>query len=429
MTTETSRHDAADTAAPSVPWAAIIAGLCASLVGIGLARFAYSPLIPPLIEAHWFAASAVVYLGAANLAGYLVGALIGRPMARHFSNVHILRTMMLVAGLAFLGCAFPLSVAWFFAWRFVSGVAGGAIMVLVAMTVLPHVPVARRGMASGAIFLGAGLGVAASGTLVPLLLELGLRQTWIGLGLLSLVLTAVSWFGWPGAAPAVGSATAATPAHAPNASTTGNPQQHGFALKMLYAQYALMAAGLVAMMVFLVDFVARGLGQGAHTGSLCWVLYGLGATTGPVLHGFIADRIGFGRALRAVLLVQVAVMLVCVATTNIAVIVVASLLIGTFPAGIVPLVLGRLHDIMPNDHAAQNLAWSRATIAFALFQALSAYMYSYLFNRSGGNHQLMFAIGAGAIALAFVLDIVVALVAKRDGKNGKHGLAEATARN
>ena len=48
---------------------AILAGLCASLVGIGLARFAYTPLIPPLIEAHWFAAQDVVFLGAANLAG------------------------------------------------------------------------------------------------------------------------------------------------------------------------------------------------------------------------------------------------------------------------------------------------------------------------------------------------------------------------
>ena len=32
-------------------WLAAVAGLCASLVGLGLARFAYTPLIPALIEA------------------------------------------------------------------------------------------------------------------------------------------------------------------------------------------------------------------------------------------------------------------------------------------------------------------------------------------------------------------------------------------
>ncbi|WP_176510439.1 YbfB/YjiJ family MFS transporter, partial [Pseudomonas urethralis] len=69
---------------PRAPWLPIWAGLCASLVGIGLARFAYTPLIPALINAHWFANAAVVYLGAANLAGYLVGALIGRPLAKRW---------------------------------------------------------------------------------------------------------------------------------------------------------------------------------------------------------------------------------------------------------------------------------------------------------------------------------------------------------
>ncbi len=68
-------------------------------------------------------------------------------------------------------------------WRLLSGIAGGAIMVLVAATILPWVPREREGVASGAIFLGVGVGIAASGTLVPALLaHTGLRGTWIGLG-------------------------------------------------------------------------------------------------------------------------------------------------------------------------------------------------------------------------------------------------------
>ena len=56
------------------PWRAVLAGLCATLVGIGLARFAYTPLIPALIAEDWFSPSQAAYLGAANLAGYLAGA-------------------------------------------------------------------------------------------------------------------------------------------------------------------------------------------------------------------------------------------------------------------------------------------------------------------------------------------------------------------
>jgi hypothetical protein len=56
-------------------WRATASALCAILVGIGLARFAYTPLIPALVEAGWFTPAEAAYLGAANLAGYLAGAL------------------------------------------------------------------------------------------------------------------------------------------------------------------------------------------------------------------------------------------------------------------------------------------------------------------------------------------------------------------
>jgi MFS family permease len=117
-------------------WFAAIAGLCGSLVALGLGRFAYTPLIPPLIEAHWFSSEDAVTLGAANLAGYLVGAMLGRLVAQVLSNRWALRLLMLLATAAFFACAYPLSVAWFFVWRFLSGVSGGSIMVLVATTIL-----------------------------------------------------------------------------------------------------------------------------------------------------------------------------------------------------------------------------------------------------------------------------------------------------
>ena len=377
-------------------WRHILAGLCASLVSIGLARFSYTPLIPPLIQAHWFSAADIVYLGAANLAGYLLGALLGRPIARRLSNVTTLRLMMVLVTLAFVACAMPLSVSWFFAWRLVSGIAGGAIMVLVAATILPHVPVERRGSASGAIFLGLGLGIAGSGTLVPLLLNLGLWQTWFGLGVVSAVLTAVSWFWWP-------SSTPAPVAHVAHASTPGDKTASGAGL--LYAQYALTAVSIVPAMVFFVDFIARGLGAGAHLGSLFWILYGVGAIFGPPLYGFLADRIGARPTMRYVLLAQLlAVIGICV-TDNHWYIAALTLVIGTFPPGVVPLMLARVRETIVGHAEQQNATWGRATTIFAAFQALAGYSYSAIFNATGGNHRLLFLIGAAAIAIALIADL------------------------
>ena len=395
--------------APLIPaaraiWLPIFAGLCASLVSIGLARFAYTPLIPSLIQAHWFSASDVVYLGAANLVGYLIGALIGHPLARRTSNKTALRLMMLAVTLAFFACGFPLSMSWFFGWRLLSGIAGGAIMVLVAGTVLPHVPATRRGLASGAIFLGIGLGIAGSGTIVPPLLSLGLQQTWFGLGVLALVLTAASWFGWPTVAHPV----AAAP------SDTSSPAPTDPSVYLLFAQYAFMAAGLVPAMVFLVDYVARGLDAGAHVGALIWVMYGLGAIVGPVSYGFLADQLGAKTGIRIVLVIQALAVGLLSISSSFAALAVLAVILGSFPPGIVPLALARVHELIP-DHHQQQIAWSRATVSFATFQAVSGFAYSALFNASGGHHALMFVIAAGAIVVALLLELGSRLLSRSSG--------------
>jgi predicted MFS family arabinose efflux permease len=381
-------------------WRATLSGLCATLVGIGLARFAYTPLLPALITQGWFPSSQAAYLGAANLAGYLGGALGARPMARRAAAPVVLRAMMTLVTVAFFACAMPLSFAWFFVWRFAAGVAGGVLMVLAAPTVLPCVPPARRGLAGGAIFTGVGLGIAASGTVVPLLLRAGLVQTWCGLGVLSLLLTALAWGGWPAdPAPA-----AAAPAR--------RPAPAGLALRTLYVEYALNAAGLVPHMVFLVDFIARGLGQGIHTGARYWVLFGLGAVAGPMLAGAAGDRIGFGAALRLALVIQAAAVALPTLTAAPLWLAGSSLVIGAAVPGIVPLVLGRVHELVPRDPEGQRAAWSVTTMAFALGQAAGAYGFSFLF-ASGGSYPVLFGLAAAAIVLALGIDLAVRLAAPR----------------
>lgn len=379
-------------------WRVTLAGLCASLVGIGLARFAYTPLLPVLITEGWFPASQAAYLGAANLAGYLGGALCARPLARRGGAPRVLRGMMALVTVAFFACALPLSFAWFFLWRFAAGVAGGALMVLAAPTVLPHVPPARRGLAGGAIFTGVGLGIMASGTVVPLLLQAGLVETWCGLGVLSLLLTALAWGGWPATEPPPPGAPRRAPATVP--------------LLALYVAYALNAMGLVPHMVFLVDFVARGLGQGIHAGARYWVLFGLGAVVGPMLAGALADRIGFGPALRLALVIQVAAVALPTVTGDPLWLAVSSLVVGAAVPGVVPLVLGRVHELVPGDAEGQRAAWSVTTMAFALGQAAGAYGLAFLF-ASGGRYTTLFAVGAAALTLGLVIDLAARLAGRK----------------
>jgi predicted MFS family arabinose efflux permease len=377
-------------------WRMQLSGLCAILVGIGLARFAYTPLLPELIAAHWFAPSQAAYLGAANLAGYLAGAALEQRVGQSRSAAFVLRASMAAAAGCFLASAFPLSFAWFFFWRFLSGFLGGILMVLVAPTLLLHIAPSRRGLAAGVIFTGVGCGIVASGVLVPGFLHYGLVETWLGLGVLSLTLTAVAWGGWPSSVPAEAAAAA-------EESEAAFPRNR--ALTALYVQYGLNAIGLVPHMIFLADYVARGLGQGRAAGADYWVLLGIGAMAGPLLLGFASGRIGVKPALRAALLLQTAAVGVLTVTSAVWALAISSLIVGAFIPGISALTFGRVRELTFGNVRRQKAAWSFCTIVWAIGQAAGAYGISYIFASTRGGYSLLFAIGALAIALAFAIEL------------------------
>ena len=186
------------------------------------------------------------------------------------------------------------------------------------------------------------------------------------------------------------------------------------ALRALYAQYALNAAGLVPHMIFLVDFVARGLGEGVQTGAEYWVLFGLGATAGPILSGFLADRAGFSRALRLAYLIEACAVSPCPRAW----------------AGVADGLRGRRrrfhtwhrsaragpgHGLIAHHPANREAAWSEATVSFAVLQAAAAYGLSFVFAHNDGDYAQLFVIGAAALMLALAIDVVAAI--RRQGSN------------
>lgn len=378
---------------------AILAALAALFVGVGLARFAYTPLLPAVVAAGWFGPDQAAYLGAANLGGYLLGAIAGRWSMAHASRAAPL--LMLATAATFLACAAPLPFWWFVLWRFVSGLTGGALMVIAAPAALRIVPPARRGLAGGLIFAGVGLGIAGSGFLVPQLLKIGLGAAWAAIGALAVAVTVATWRGWP---PDVAVSRAETVA-----ATSGRPWP--LSATVLIVVYGVIAAGLVPHMVFLVDFIARGLGAGITAGATWWVVFGASATVGPAIFGALADRIGFGNALACALTLQIGAIGVLLISTGPLALALTSVVVGAYVPGSAPLVLGRLREIF-HDPVRQQIAWSRGTIVFSLGQAGSAWLLSVVFAHTG-DHRVLFGFGAGAFALALLLDRATAVIEAR----------------
>jgi predicted MFS family arabinose efflux permease len=247
------------------------------------------------------------------------------------------------------------------------------------------------------IFLGVGIGILASGLLIPLLLRLGVREAWLGIAIASLLLTALAWQAWP----SNGAVDAGEAAH-----FSARSAAHAREIQALYVEYGLTAVGQVTHVLFLVDFIARGLGRGVEAGSHYWVAFGVGSVIGPICAGFVADRIGFRSALRLSLLAQAIAVFLPLLSTGVVALVISSATIGSFISGSVALTLGRARELTPGNSRDQAVAWGRCTAAFGIGQAISAYVYSALFANFGSIYLIIFAIGGMGFTLALMIDLL-----------------------
>ena len=106
---------------------------------------------------------------------------------------------------------------------------------------------------------------------------------------------------------------------------------------------------------------------------------------------------------------QIAAIALLVSTTNIPALILATLVIGTFPPGIVPIFLGQIQRILPGNAERQSAAWSRATTIYALTQAIVGYAASWLLAASGGQHRQLFMLAAAGLLLSLATELAANL--------------------
>ena len=246
------------------------------LVAIGLARFAYALLLPPMRADLDWSYSQAGAMNAANAAGYLAGAIFtARLAARHGE-----RTVYLVGlfGTAFslIGCGAGEGFTTLLALRAAAGFFGALAFV------------AGATLATAA---GAGAGVVLSSVIVPLALmdgASGWRWGWLGFGAVSLLAGLVSL-------PAV--------RHRPPRATVRVASRAATARVSLVAAaiaYALFGAGYIAYMTFVIAFL-RAEHFAPLTVSTFWTVLGLASVATGFGWGYVLARLPGGWPLAVVL--------------------------------------------------------------------------------------------------------------------------------
>ncbi len=363
-----------------------IGGAATLLVGMGLGRFSYTPLIPALIEEGWLSAAEAGSVAAFNLAGFLVGALAALWLRRLAGEAALLRLCLWITLACLVASIAPAGVAWLVFWRCLAGITMGVMMVHALAIVTRHAPADRLGAATGIVFTGVGIAILASGVLVPLLAGHGLVAAWSGLALFGALGVGVALWGWRAAEPA------------PKEPSPSRFRPSAAAFRLIAAQ-SLFAIGLVPHSIYWVDYLVRGLGESIAVGGFHWVLFGLGAMAGTFLWGRLADVIGH----RAGLVLVLAVLAVGVALPAVLpvgwVLVLSSLAVGAQP-GFSAIISGRVHQIAGPDEMPP--LWHAMILAGGVAQAVAGYLLVALFELAG-SYVPIFLIGGAAMAVGAVL--------------------------
>lgn len=359
-------------------------------LGLGLGRFAFSPLIPEVVGHGWLSVEAAQAVGAANLVGYLAGALLAKPALRLINE----RGLSLTSGaLVFLSYALLIpsfGVGWLWLMRFLSGVGGALLMVVATAAAGRQLAVLDRQRFQPLVFVGIGLGAVFAAICLPRVLVYGLGVGIVALTVFSGGALAALWW----------SSDFLHRNIVPRAPNAGPVSLTRWSVYLILLAYGCDALGFVMHTVYLPDMLRRAYGHSEVQVGFSWAMFGIGACFGPffvmllrrALSALNALWVGFS-------LKAFGVALVLFATDPVT----ASLslfIVGMLTPGIVILTSGALSAAARPDRYLT--LWASGTALFALCQMTSG-MFIAATSAQGYETALVLSVivlGAGAI-LAF----------------------------
>ena len=354
-------------------------------LSLGIARFAYGLLLPPMrADLGWSYALAGA-MNTSNAAGYLLGALATPLLLRRFSPGAVLMAgSLLASGLLAAGALFTATPVWLL-MRLLVGVASALVFVtggLLAARLGATQP-ARGGLLIGLYHGGTGLGITLSALVVPLVLQAAAQQphawAWGWAALALLCFAAAALLRWPVVQIARLAAQGGPSTAAPGAPAVVRLPLRRFGFAM--AGYGMFGVGYIGYMTFVVALL-REQGQSATRITVFYALLGVAVMASPRLWAWLLDRYRDGRP-QALLnaLLGLATLLPAVASAW-PLVLLSGLLFGAVFLSMVASTTALVrHNLPPAQWAAGIGAF---TIVFAAGQIVGPSMVGWVSDGPGG---------------------------------------------
>lgn len=354
---------------------------------IGVARFAYTPLLPVMQDQAGLSIAGGGWLAASNYFGYFTGALVAASISSLTLKDHFYRTGLILAVLTTVAMGLTESVWWWAFWRYIAGLAS-ACGLLIGSGLIMHWLVSNNMRPElGIHFLGLGGGIAMVAALGELMLgQFDWRSQWYIYTALATVLAIPAWLWLP----------------KPNLSGVTNsgeqiadrPPSKAFYNLMMIA-YFCAGVGYAVITTFIVAHINQISGSG---GALAFMLLGVAAAPAPMMWDFITRKTGYINALALAFIIQLigSVLPFIEATAFWAY--AGALLFGSSFVGIVSMILTMAGRFYPTKPAKMM---GKMTLSYGVAQVLAPAAGGLLGDISGNYYSSLYmasvvmAIGLG----------------------------------
>lgn len=388
------------------------AGIFSLILVLGVARFAYTPLLPLMRAQAGLGIAEGAWLAAVNYAGYLSGALIASLISDLVLKDRLYRIGMLVgvASTVMMGLTTD-PLLWALS-RYVAGLSSAAGMLLGTGLILNWLIRHNQRSELGIHFSGLGLGIAVCATAVMLMTpQFDWREQWFIFTALAglLLIPALGWL---------------PPPDASSVTKTGqkledNPPSKLF-MRIFMAAYFCAGMGFVISTTFIVAIVDA-MPDLAGKGTLVFLVVGLAGVPSCIVWDLIARRTGEINALIAAALLQIVGILLPVWPGGLVCAFAGALLFGGTFVGMVSLVLtvaGRYYPTKPAKMMGKmSLAYGAAQITGP---AITGWLAARLGSYAAGLYM-----AAGVMVVGTLLLVLLQRIGQREAQRARDALLPA----
>jgi len=349
-----------------------LACVTGGVITVGIARFAYTPMLPEMSEDIGLTETIAGFLAAANYAGYLCGALLISFIHSIQLKIKLYRNGLVAAVATTLLMAATTNEWLWYLLRFVSGLSSAAGVLLGGGLLMHWLRHNKAKAELGIFFSSLGIGIVLTAITAQLIkVEYTWDQQWFIYGLLALILVIPVFIWFPDFSKSTED-TQYTVHKAPQQL----PSKQFFIT--LQAAYFCAGFGYVVTATFLVAIVEL-LPNMKGLGWIVWLLVGIAAAPGCWLWDVYVRKVGLWSSLFQAYIVNMISTALLLIDPSSTVIFISAVLYGYSFIGIVSMTLSMVGRLYP-DNPSRSM--SHLTFSYGLAQVIAPAMVGVIAEKS-----------------------------------------------